>query len=292
MTVPSISVPAAFGIGSAVESCLECYRTLNDECMRSKLSQDLSTRLKDQHERLVIWAKNVKARLTGPASLDYRLRDASPIRTRIVDLLDEYRMLVGDACSIICGRTIPGKWLPDDLPDDDGIPGTELEQIFMDIAEVVDNLLALSITVQTPAQHDFLVTPRTENPFPARDDSELYARQLVQNHFPLAGPCISERLGTAIWNRRRYFEYRAASTTVPSDFPRRTAIGESFELLKPLSFPSDMEMTRRRIPDLPRQSDGVPFDCPYCNSAIELELQQDWEYAVPCYKYGWRSMLI
>ncbi|KAL3954391.1 hypothetical protein ACCO45_009954 [Purpureocillium lilacinum] len=149
-----INGTAAAGIASAVESCFESYRDLDIGDVRPGLDQNVTAKLKDQHDRLAVWARNVKAHLAGPGSLDHRLRDASPIKTLILDLLDEKLATGGSS-------------------EDDGLPVTELEQIAMDIAEVVDNLLQLGNAIQTPAQHDFLVAPRVVSLSPARDDFEL-----------------------------------------------------------------------------------------------------------------------
>ncbi|EHK98044.1 hypothetical protein M7I_6090 [Glarea lozoyensis 74030] len=45
--------------------------------------------VQDELGRLKIWAGNIAAHRNGKVSLDHRLRDATPLRGRIVSLLDD-----------------------------------------------------------------------------------------------------------------------------------------------------------------------------------------------------------
>ena len=51
--------------------------------------QAIAQRLLDEFGRFRVWAGNVGANRTGRVSLDYRLREASHIYTRLTELLEE-----------------------------------------------------------------------------------------------------------------------------------------------------------------------------------------------------------
>lgn len=83
---------------------------------------------------------------------------------------------------------------------------SELTQIMMDVIDIIDCLLRLSISVQSPAPHDrFKAATSTNTSFYEATDIEH-----VHAKFNSADKWLVERLGKAISHRRQYFKYRDA----------------------------------------------------------------------------------
>jgi hypothetical protein len=79
---------------SATIGCIQAFALLSSNL---KGHNDLQDRLEDALEeggRLKIWAGNLGALARGHSALDWRLRDASVMRTSILMLLEELRNLV------------------------------------------------------------------------------------------------------------------------------------------------------------------------------------------------------
>ncbi|KAJ9416914.1 hypothetical protein QL093DRAFT_2400971 [Fusarium oxysporum] len=95
----------------------------------------------DQQTRFNVWAGNIGAHRTGLSSLDYRLRDSSQIEDQVLSLLKDLIELMQDAHNILMGNEVP--WDKINAGDDEDFDGrdTELNQISVDIADVVNCLL-------------------------------------------------------------------------------------------------------------------------------------------------------
>ncbi|KAK5662142.1 hypothetical protein OQA88_8047 [Cercophora sp. LCS_1] len=201
-------------IANHVSKCLARFRDLVDPRDGVELDfPDVAVllQMKDELSRFKVWAGNIGAHRTGMSSLDYRLRDASHIKTQVTSLLQDLIQLVDDATAIAKGDQIPwdqqeaGEVEPRDGSDSDSDgPDTELDQIATDLADVVNCLLRLTVTIRNPAPHDRYVQAK----FTDASHFEPFDKQHVESKFNNAEPWLTDRLGKAISRRRQYLRYR------------------------------------------------------------------------------------
>jgi hypothetical protein len=157
-------------IASTFTTCLRSFeRIVEVSTNQDTLSDQVSpSHLEDQLGRLRVWAGNIGAHKVGKASLDYRLKEASHIKERIVQLLSDPEIPIEDARSIISGER-PAR---DDASDSDTSADedniletqtqdnnsqphtskpTELQQILLiDVPEIITCLYKLSQTIRNP----------------------------------------------------------------------------------------------------------------------------------------------
>ncbi|KAG7285371.1 hypothetical protein NEMBOFW57_009998 [Staphylotrichum longicolle] len=144
------------------------------------------------------------------SSLEYRLRDASHVKSQVVNLLKDLIGLIEDASAIATGQKTPwDRQYPEaeesaDTDSDDGSPDTELGQIALDMADVVNCLLRLTVAIRNPAPHDRYVKTQ----FVEASHFEPFDIKHVHSKFDQIQPWLAERLGTAITRRRQYLKYR------------------------------------------------------------------------------------
>lgn len=305
-------------ISTQVKRCLELNKILSNslETPQVDLPEGVSLSLGDQKSRFAVWCGNIGAHRTGTSSLEHRLRDASHIKENVVDLLEELECLINDARGIIDGQVTP--W--DQLPEDDGhgndmpemgededpdMPETELEQLAMDIKEIVDNLLRLSMTIKNPAPHDrFFASGATDT-----SHFEAFDIQHVRSKYgDTVEPWLAERLGKAISRRRQYFKYRqehherlahgmeeddrgVAPSTLASSIPEKFKKGQ-------MVIPNDddnsdagrMSQTsfatsaagasgQLHVPPMPSEAADGPFECPFCYMIVSISDRRAWKYA-------------
>lgn len=84
-------------ISALVPLCLDGFRSLNDSLAartpkcgpgEGDFPEDLRPSIKNQLGRFRVWSTNLGAHRTGRSSLNYRLQDASHIRTQVINLLN------------------------------------------------------------------------------------------------------------------------------------------------------------------------------------------------------------
>jgi hypothetical protein len=275
--------------------------------------RSISASLRDEETRFRVWSGNIGAHKKGRSSLDYRLRDASHIQKQVINLLEDLNTLLDDAVAIVTGEEAPWDDLEDDALEpeddlDDGIPDTELGQIAVDVVDVVNCLLRLSVSIRNPAPHDrFVASAPTETSY-----YEPFDVQHVRSKF---GGTINEdlaiRLGKAISRRRQYFKYREAhhaklcqgldpdkpvpadaASTIASSIPRelkdRDRANDSMGVVNEdarsdggvseTSFASSIaEAAKLRVPLLPKEAEKGPFECPFCFMMITATNSVSWK---------------
>lgn len=303
---------AAPSISTQVKRCLELNSALSDAVADAHITlpEGLTLSLEDQKNRFAVWCGNIGAHRTGTSSLEHRLRDASHIRENVISLLDELEGLTNDATAIITGEMTPWDQMPeeegeaDDIaPDpDEDMPGTEIEQIAMDIKEVVDSLLRLSITIRNPAPHDrFLMSGSTDT-----SHFEAFDIQHVKVKFEDAGSWLTERLGRAISRRRQYFKYRQqhhdklaygmdgdddrgiAPSTLASSIPEKLKKGNqglldddndsNADWVSQTSFATSVGGSEQlHVPPLPEEAEKGPFECPFCFMIVNITDRKAWK---------------
>jgi hypothetical protein len=306
----------AASISGQVKRCLEINKHLTESLSKPQidLPDGVALSLGDQKSRFAVWCGNIGAHRTGASSLEHRLRDASHIKENVVDLLEELESLMNDARGIIDGGIIPWDQLPADDDGDDArpnmeededsdMPETEIQQLAMDIKEVVDNLLRLSMTIKNPAPHDrFFASGATDT-----SHFESFDIQHVQSKYGSAvEPWLAERLGKAISRRRQYFRYRqehheklahgmdddeqgVAPSTLASSIPEKFKKGQAVlgdddgdsdaGRMSQTSFATSAAgpTEKLRVPPMPAEAADGPFECPFCYMIISISDRRAWK---------------
>ncbi|KAI0532832.1 hypothetical protein GGR58DRAFT_488844 [Xylaria digitata] len=303
-------------IASVVTQCLDLFRGIfqSQELADVLLEPMLLRRLSDEQTRFIVWAGNIGAHQVGMSSLDYRLRDSSHIRNQIIRLLQDLSSLLEDTSAILVGDKLPWDELSDDqgsdaegeTKSDDDSFDIELNQISVDITEVVDCLLRMSMTIRNPSRHDrFVGSKFTETLF-----FEPFDIQHVYSKFGSTDSEIANRLGRAITRRRQYFKYREAhhaklshglrgdsnfdalTETMASSISERLKdqprtdkntpvdIGDNYSEAEgsqtsyATSTTNDQQL---HIPPLPETAYRGPFECPFCFMIIIASNRDEWK---------------
>jgi hypothetical protein len=222
------------------------------------------------------------------------------------------------ACSILDETKIP--WDQESLgeeSDDESISGpddydigfaTEMDQISVDITEVIDCLMNLSVSIRNPAPHDrFRGSMKTDTSFYEPADIAH-----VQAKWNKADPSLVELLGKANTRRRQYFKYReshhqklsrgldidfdAGKTTserqstvassIPDELKVSSSLGLSFTVdvdqrsdsgFTQTSYSPSADLSNRpRFPALPSEAASGPFQCPFCFAMITVTTSNAW----------------
>lgn len=186
---------------------------------------------------------------------------------------------------------------------------SELTQIMMDIIDIIDCLLRLSVSVQNPAPHDrFKATTSTDASF-----YEVSDINHVGDKFKSAEEWLVERLGKAISHRRQYFKYRdthhqklacgledpesdlhIGQSTVASSIPQHLKMGNtsggtaSFDVLdedqrsdtghSQTSYATSVAVSELlRVPEIPKEYSRGAFECPFCFMMIVVSERHAWK---------------
>lgn len=284
----------------------EIIRESDDISLRTSLLP----RLDDESARLKIWAGNSGAHRTGRASLEHRLRDASHIQQQVLRLLRDLKDCLEDAADIMTGKSTPWEETGDDYeePLDDLETATEMEQIMLDIADLVDCLLRLSVSIQNPAPHDRFMS----STFTDTSAYEIFDIQRVQDKFKGIEECLAQRLGKAMSRRRQYFRYREAhheklshvldrhgdtnktEPTLPAPSTLASSIPLQMKQDVPIGISGDDSQSDGRasatsfatsvsgpqtlkVPPMPEDALRGPFMCPFCYLIISVQDTRAWK---------------
>ncbi|RYC64705.1 hypothetical protein CHU98_g1521 [Xylaria longipes] len=269
--------------------------------------------ISDQLSKFKLWAGNIGAHRTGRSSLDYRLRDSSHLHTQVMTLLDDLITSLHEVHSILSGETLPWDQDPGEVGElDQELKDllvhevfefdSELGQLTKEIADIIGNLLRLSMALRNPAPHDrFMSTEYAKvRYFEANDKGHVEAK------FKRTSQTLIIRLGQALSQRRQYFRYReshheklarglfdsgrseaGAQSTVASSIPLTSRVPVSVPVSGELdedersdtgfsqtSFSTTAPGSERlRIPPLPKKSYDSPFECPLCFLLISVRIQ-------------------
>lgn len=213
-----MSAGAPDSLTSIATHVQDCLGTFDDVCA-SLAKADVRIRNKippgtihDCLGRFRLWVGNIGAHRKGRSSLDYKLREASHIRDRVIELLQNLKAVLREALEIITGERVPWEDLPDsdsegseadfDRPDEE--PTTELAQLASNMSEVNSCLMRLSLAIRNPAPHDqFKESSQIDVTHYEKFDVDH-----VRGKFPRATEYLVHRLGKAISRRRQYLRYR------------------------------------------------------------------------------------
>lgn len=182
--------------------------------------------------RFKMWAGNLAAHQSGPASLDHRLREAPHLQQQVVYLLRDISESLEDAVSFVSNEQPPkgtkdtrhehlsqqestgqgneDDFTDSDLDDDEDISlETRVSSLCADLSEATDCLLRLSVAIANPAPHERF---RKLGAGPSEDISfyEAHDIRYVRDKFPRANKFLPDVLGKFITRRRQFFKYREA----------------------------------------------------------------------------------
>ncbi|PSN59412.1 hypothetical protein BS50DRAFT_508529 [Corynespora cassiicola Philippines] len=205
-------VDGSTSIALHVETCFAAFYEVSTRLkqagqnIRDKIPKDA---VNDELGRFRLWCGNIAAHRKGKSSLDYRLREASHIRDRVMDLLRSLESALQEAMEIISGQRIPWEDLSDSDSDisDASTPladTTELQQLASNVAQINTMLMRLSMSIRNPAPHDqFKESKHIDMTY-----YETFDIDHVRGKFPQADQFLTLRLGRAISRRRQYLRYR------------------------------------------------------------------------------------
>ncbi|KAF5616778.1 transcription factor Cys6 [Fusarium tjaetaba] len=226
-------MPIAHNVRNVLNSFRTVATSLNheidylDEKVEFDGLRELPLSLENENVRFKMWAGNLGAHQSGPASLDHRLREAPHIQEQVLYLLRDILESLEDI-RVLMPRKEPPKdsadiedkpeYLPaspdsedsftdSDLDKDERTPETRLSTLCTDIAEAIDCLLRLSLAIANPAPHERF---RKLGAGPDEDISfyEAHDVRYVQDKFPNISQSLADILGKFITRRRQFFKYR------------------------------------------------------------------------------------
>ncbi|EXM00559.1 hypothetical protein NOF04DRAFT_3558 [Fusarium oxysporum II5] len=288
--------------------CINCFgQIVRAPATLAPNSPTFGRDMADQQTRFNVWAGNIGAHRTGLSSLDYRLRGSSHIKFQVLSLLKDLIELMQGAPDILTGNGV--LWDQITAGDDEDFeesddPDTELDQTFVDIADVVNCLLRFSVAIRNPAPHDRFIKSHSID----TSHYEIFDIQHVSSKFRTIEPLLAERLGKAISRRRQLFNYRLAdrtklsqgltheggdAETIASSLPEYhkdvarggqplpiNAIGDegSDSGFSQTSYATSLaDLDQCRIPPLPKESSEGPFECPFCYTIIFANTRSSWK---------------
>ncbi|KAK4204395.1 hypothetical protein QBC40DRAFT_272760 [Triangularia verruculosa] len=127
------------------------------------------TAIQNHRDRFKVWAGNLGAFQEGRASLDFRLRESSLMRTTILKLLNQLKQTIARSTEVVQGRRLPLEkqfadqiWEDSDSSDDSSVESsvddknpathrTELGQNMSEIVRILSGLFKLSFMIRNPA---------------------------------------------------------------------------------------------------------------------------------------------
>ncbi|KAF2740111.1 hypothetical protein EJ04DRAFT_482822, partial [Polyplosphaeria fusca] len=194
-----------------------CFAGFNEACVSLTGAEERIKRkamghsLVDELGRFRLWCANAAAHRKGKSSLDWKLREASHIKDRVANLLENLQTVTREANEIITGDRTPWEDMSDDESDidlpglsSDEIDSTELQQLIDNMAEIITCLMRLSMAIRNPAAHDqFKASSHIDV-----SHYENFDVDHVRGKFPDAPEYLTIRLGKAISRRRQYLRYR------------------------------------------------------------------------------------
>ncbi|KAJ5194428.1 hypothetical protein N7491_001766 [Penicillium cf. griseofulvum] len=291
-------------ISELLQGCLTQFLSLINSGALSDHTEEVPLQdWTDELGRLRVWAANIGAHQTRQSSLDYRLRDASHIRSQIVRLLEQFQELLTDLKEVFEEQS-------DDEPDDDMFEGfedsesedsTEIQEIHQGLVETINQLYQMSMIIRKPAQHDRLVGTKKLDSEPF----EFWTKQHISNKYPNADALAIDRISSAMARQRAILKYRErhhaklgqgidSESDGCSAMLSETVVTDVFKEI-PGQFndmASDAGVSETsyggtllegtgadapKIPPIPKNGmDQRPFECPYCFYIITVRDRRAW----------------
>ncbi|KAK3685899.1 hypothetical protein B0T22DRAFT_482821 [Podospora appendiculata] len=277
----------------------------------------ISENIKDELGRFRVWIANIGAHQSGRSSLDYRLRDASNIKTQVVKLLQNLTDSLNDEHGSPLdeeSKSAAPEEETDSEDEDEPALEDELCQILFSIVEVINCLFRLSVSIRNPTPHDRF----KRSAFTDTSTYEPYDIGHVRMKFPSAEGPIVDRVGKSISRRRQFFKYRelhhqklarglehdsdelavpedTGKSTIASSIPQHLKTSMTGNRMNPETVNEDelsdggrsqatsyatastTNTARPKIPPMPKQATGEPFECPFCFQIILVTSKAAWK---------------
>lgn len=285
MSQPVLDDPPS--IATHVHGCLETFQMVGESLSKAELQIKRKLQpgaINDALGRFRLWVGNIGAHRRGRSSLDYRLREASHIKYRVIELLQNLQSVLHETLEIISGSRIPWEDLSEsdsDASDDESLAGeatTELEQLVSSMAEINTCLMRLSMAIRNPAPHDqFKESAQIDI-----SHFEAFDFEHVRGKFPRAEKYLQLRLGSAISRRRQYLRYR-------EEHHRKLEQGLKTE---PKSQENELDQTALRSVSTPTErfestvASSLPLAVKASTSARELEDDDYYEDTISQTSYA------
>lgn len=280
-----------------LRSCLDQFNPLIINPALSKHTEIPLRTWKDERGRLRVWASNIGAHQLGQSSLEYRLRDASHIKSQIMELLRGLQKLFADLQEVLEEESAELEGETPQSPEG-GEPMTEIQEIHAGIADTITDLYRMSMIIRKPAPHDRLIGTQKLDAEPYK----FWTKQHVLNKYPNADSVVVERLGSAMALQRAILKYRerhhaklslgmrevedqdsTLSETVVTDLQENTLA--DFSDIRSDTGISETTYSASllegggatTLPPLPKEGvDQAPFECPYCFLVITATDSRAW----------------
>ncbi|CAI7646445.1 unnamed protein product [Penicillium crustosum] len=292
-------------ISELLQSCLRQFLALiNSDTLADHTEEVPLQEWRDELGRLRVWAANIGAHQTRQSSLDYRLRDASHIKSQIVRLLEQFQELLTDLKDVLeeSSDDEAQDHQFEDLGDSESENSTtEIQEIHQTLVETIDQLYQLSMIIRKPAQHDRLVGTKKLDSEPF----QFWAKQHTSSKYPNADTLAVYRISSAMARQRAILKYRErhhaklsqginSESDGKSTILSETVVTDVFKEI-PGQF-SDMASEAGvsetsyggtllegtgsdapKIPPIPKKGTGKrPFECPYCFYIITVRDRRAW----------------
>jgi hypothetical protein len=292
-------------VSDLVRSCLTKFASLVFSAALSNHAEEVSLQTwKDEMGRLRIWSANIGAHQRGQSSLDFRLRDASHIRSQTINLLQGLEDLLNDLKEVLEEDSDDAN--PEDIENLEDDDTTEIQQLHRDIVETIHHLYRMSMIIRTPAHHDRLLRTDKLDAQPFKH----WAHNHASNKYPLADARVLECVSSAMALQRAILKYRerhhaklsqnlddvnegdrkstVLSETVVTDICHDLPPGSN-DLIS-VADTSETQTsyagtlingTGATIPPLPKEGASKnPFECPYCFLIISVRDTRAWAHHI------------
>lgn len=190
------------------------------------------------------------------------------------------------------------------LEDDCESSQSDIDIGLVDISDIIDCLLRLSVAIRNPAPHDQYISRAGAEKL---NYYEQYDINHVHEKFPGLAVELMKRLGVAMTSRRHFFRYREDhyarisggiddedglmedrdQTTIVSSIPGylKDTPGEptlidldvhsiTSETSYAPSLDNDEEI---RVPPIPQEDSTGSFLCPFCYLMIKVDSRKEWK---------------
>ncbi|KAF1829056.1 hypothetical protein BDW02DRAFT_561926 [Decorospora gaudefroyi] len=315
----STTAPADIVIATVVDELARDFINLADALTTESrfATQVPSTTIYDEFTRFKLWAGNIAAHRKGRRSLEYRLRDATLLKSEVHSLLNALSAALRNALSIANGERVPWDEMSASDTDSDsdqsdgsnsnaGLLGsTELSQLAASTKALITSLFRLSIAIRNPAPNSQSMSTITID----KSFFEQHDIQHVQEKFPKAPHFLVERLGRALSARRQYLTYReehhqkmtknierighekattefTTNSTEATPLPRieratsMNLLDEGDDVASQTSYATSVNATIR-VPPLPREARNKDFfECPLCFLLVSIPTPAGWKQHV------------
>ena len=254
---------------------------------------------RDELGRLRMWAGNIGAHQSGQSSLDFRLRDSSHIRDKIISLLEDLPQRLQDVKEVILEGEDEDLVNLEESDSEQEPSQTQIQQLRENVGTIISCLFEMSMLVRTPARNDHRMGSNKADVA----HYELHDCNHVRSKYPTADERLVSRLGRGITHRRMYLKYRERhamklrqgldpgsiddhgsdilSETVATGVQTRSVNfndRKSESGFSETSYaPTLMSGGNVTIPAPPKASrNGAPFECPYCHFIITVSNTRSW----------------